>query len=146
LESAVGCIGDAATGIAGGSCGGAFVQPLVSDTTVNVRLQKTTPAQSEVSLFRTAANSLFSRVRCFIDIHPSPFAMALQNGITQNNLAVSVCKRRKGSSAGQVACLDRSVECPEALLERIREAFIVTARILNESPHGIANQSRVPYQ
>jgi len=145
-ESAVACIGDAATGIAGGACGGAFVQPLVSDTTVNARLRTTAPAQSEVSLFRTAANSLISRVRFFIDIHPSPFAMALENRITQNNLAVSVLKGRKASCTGDVAHFDRSVKRPEALLERIREALIVTARILNESPRGITNQSRVPHQ
>ena len=69
--------------------------------------------------------------------------MALCDGFAEKNLAMAIRKRRESQWGLHVFALQVRVERPEALLEGIREAFVVAAGQRHERPGHIGDQGGV---
>ena len=59
---------------------------------------------------------------------------------------MAVGERRKRGRSGEISGVDVLIEGPEALLERVGKAFVVTARVILLTATRLAHQRRITEQ
>src|SRR6476619_7382745 len=80
------------------------------------------------------------------NLDPAALAVAAQNRLAQRDFAVSVGEGRERSRRLEVASLDVLVNGAEELLERVREALVVSAGIVSEATHALAQEGGIAQQ
>src|SRR5262245_32588405 len=75
--------------------------------------------------------------------NPAAFAMALQDRLAQDDLAVPVLKCREWPGRLPVAGIDVIVKGAKELLEGVGEALVVAAGVVGERPYRFVQERRI---